>query len=129
MKKTLGFYLTALSAVLALVCIFLYGNVLFTSTYVRPLLIASVILSVLILAAAAKGKSTVGNILPLLSAILCMAAVALSIAPMVNTVVFAFMGMNPMSNAQGFLVFAGVGLCAWLLSVIAAFLGIVKKTA
>ena len=129
MKKTLGFYLTALSAVLALVCIFLYGNVLFTSTYVRPLLIASVILSVLILAAAAKGKSTVGNILPLLSAILCMTAIALSIAPMVNTVVFAFMGMNPMSNAQGFLVFAGVSLCAWLLSVIAAFLGIVKKTA
>ena len=129
MKKTTGFYLSMLSCILALVCIFLYGNVLYTNTYVRPLLIAGVAVSVLLLVLAGKGKTTIVNILPLLSAILCMAAVALSIAPMVNTVVFAFMGMNPMSNAQGFLVFAGAGLCAWLLSVIAAFLGIVKKAA
>lgn len=130
MKKTAGFYLSALSAVLALVCIFLYGNVLFTNSYVRPLLIANVIISVLILALTAANKPLPGgNLLPLVGAILCMAAVALSIAPMVNTVVFAFMGMNPMSNAQGFLAFAGVGLCAWLLSVIASFFGLVKKTA
>ena len=130
MKKTAGFYLSALSAVLALVCIFLYGNVLFTDGYVRPLLIANVVISALILALTAANKPIPGgNLLPLINAILCMAAVALSIAPMVNTVVFAFMGMNPMSNAQGFLVFAGVGLCAWLLSVIASFLGLVKKAA
>jgi len=127
MKKTAGFYLSALSAVLALVCVFLYGSVLFTSSYVRPLLIANVVLSALILVLVAANKPVPGgNLLPLVGAILCMAAVALSIAPMVNTVVFAFMGMNPMSNAQGFLVFAGFGLCAWLLSVIASFLGLVK---
>ena len=39
MKKTTGFYLSAISAVLTLACIFLYGKVLFTSSYVRPLLI------------------------------------------------------------------------------------------
>jgi len=127
MKKTAGFYLSALSAVLALVCVFLYGSVLFTSSYVRPLLIANVVLSALILVLVAANKPVPGgNLLPLVGAILCMAAVALSIAPMINTVVFAFMGMNPMSNAQGFLVFAGFGLCAWLLSVIASFLGLVK---
>jgi len=86
-----------------------------------------VVLSALILVLVAANKPVPGgNLLPLVGAILCMAAVALSIAPMINTVVFAFMGMNPMSNAQGFLVFAGFGLCAWLLSVIASFLGLVK---
>lgn len=127
MKKTTGFYLSVISAVLTLICLFQYGNVLFSNSYVRPLLIASLVLSVLFLAVSAKGKSSVGNLLPLLNAVLVMAAIALSIAPMVNTVVFAFMGMNPMSNAQGFLVFAGVAFCAWLFSVIASFLGVVKK--
>ena len=127
MKKTTGFYLSVISAVLVLICLFLYGNVLFPNNYVRPLLIASLVLSVLLLAVSTKGKSSIGNLLPLLNAVLVMAAIALSIAPMVNTVVFAFMGMNPMSNAQGFLVFAGVALCAWLFSVIASFLGILKK--
>lgn len=130
MKKTTGFYLSAISAVLTLACIFLYGKVLFTSSYVRPLLIVSLVLSVVILGVTAtKGKFPGGNILPLLNAVLGMAAIALSVAPMVNTVVFAFMGMNPMSNAQGFLVFVSVALCAWLFSVIASFLGLVKQAA
>ena len=130
MKKTTGFYLSAISAVLTLACIFLYGKVLFTSSYVRPLLIVSLVLSVVILGVTAtKGKFPGGNILPLLNAVLGMADIALSVAPMVNTVVFAFMGMNPMSNAQSFLVFVGVALCAWLFSVIASFLGLVKQAA
>ena len=128
-KKTFGFYLSALSAVLALVGVVLYGNVLLTDALVRPLLIVSVALSVLILAiTAAKGKLPGGNLLPVVNAALCMGAVGLSIGPMASTVVFAFMGMSPMSSASGYLVFAGVGLAAWLFSVIAAFPGIVKIT-
>ena len=129
-KKTLGFYLSAVSAVLALVGVILYGNVFATHGMVRPLLIVSVVLSVLILALiAVKGGLPGGNLLPVVNAVLCMGAVALSIGPMANTVVFAFMGMNPMSSAQGYLVFAGVGVAAWLVSVIAAFPGIAKKAA
>lgn len=128
MKKTLGFYLSALSAILALVGVVLYGSVPQTHSMVRPLLIACVALSVLVLAInAGKAKFAGGNLLPLVSALLCMAAVGLSIGPMISTVVFAFMGMSPMSSAQGYLVFAGVAIAAWLLSVIAAFPGIVKK--
>lgn len=128
-KKTLGFYLSALSAVLALVCVFLYNNVLATGGMVRPLLIISVVLSVLVLALTAlKGAFPGGNLFPVVNAVLCMGAVALSFGPMANTVVFAFMGMSPMSSAQGYLVFVGVGLVAWLFSVVAAFLGIAKKT-
>ena len=130
MKKTLGFYLSALSAVLALIGVILYGSVPQTDSMVRPLLIICVVLSVLILAiSAAKGKLPGGNLLPVVNAVLCMGAVGLSIGPMASTVVFAFMGMSPMSSAQGYLVFAGVGVAAWLVSVIAAFPGIAKKAA
>ena len=128
-KKTLGFYLSALSAVLALVSVILYGNVSLTNGLVRPLLIISVVLSVLILAVTAvKGKLPGSDLLPVVCAALCMGAVGVSIAPMANTVVFAILGMSPMSSAQGYLVFAGVGLAAWLVSVVAAFPGIAKKT-
>ena len=130
MKKTLGFYLSALSAVLALIGVILYGSVPQTDSMVRPLLIIGVVLSVLILAASAtKSKLPGGNLLPVVNAVLCMGAVGLSIGPMASTVVFAFMGMSPMSAAQGYLVFAGVSVAAWLVSVIAAFPGIVKKAA
>ena len=128
MKKTLGFYLSALAAVLALIGVILYGNVPQTHSLVRPLLIICVVLSALVLAVSAgKAKFAGGNLLPVANALLCMAAVGLSIGPMISTVVFAFMGMSPMSSAQGYLMFAGVAVAAWLLSVIAAFPGIVKK--
>jgi hypothetical protein len=129
MKKTFGFYLSALSAVLSLVCVFLYGSVLSTNAMVRPLLVVSAVLSVIVLAlTATKGAVPGGNLLPVASAALCMGAVAVSFGPMASTVVYVFMGMSPMSSAQGYLVFAGVGCAAWLLSVIAAFQGIAKKT-
>ena len=129
MKKTFGFYLSALSAVLAVVCVVLYGNVLATASVVRPLLIISAVLSAIVLAlTAAKGELPGGNLLPVACAALCMGAIAVSFGPMASTVVFVFMGMSPMSSAQGYLIFAGVGCAAWLLSVIAAFPGIAKKT-
>ena len=129
-KKTLGFYLSAVSAVLALVGVILYGNVVATNGMVRPLLIVSVVLSALILAlTAVKGGLPGGNLLPVVNAVLCMGAVAQSFGPMANTVVFEFLGMYTTSYSQAYLVFAGVGCGAWLLSVIAAFPGIAKKTA
>jgi len=127
-KKTIGFYLSALTAILACVGAVLYGNVLQTNSMVRPLLIICVVLSVLILAGTAmKGSLPGGNLLPIINAVLCLGAVGMSIAPMANTVVFAFMGMTPMSAVQGYLTFAGVCLAAWAVSVIAAFPGVAKK--
>ena len=128
-KKTIGFYLNAVSAVLSLICVFLYGNVLSTAPMVRPLLIANALLSAAVLAlTVVKGSVPFANLLPVAAAALCMGALAASIKPMASTVVFVFMGMSPMSSAQGYLVFAVLSFLAWLLCVIAAFPGIVKKT-
>lgn len=128
-KKTLGFYLSAVSAVLALTGVILYGNVVATHGMVRPLLIISVALSVLVLIfTAMKGELPGGNLLPVVNAVLCMGAVAQSFGPMANTVVFEFLGMYTTSYSQAYLVFAGVSCAAWLASVIAAFSGIIKRT-
>lgn len=128
-KKTFGFYLSAVSAVLALVGVILYGNVVATNGMVRPLLIISVVLSAAVLAlTAVKGGLPGGNLMPVVTAVLCMGAVALSIGPMANTVAFEFLGMYTTSYSQVYLIFAGVGCGAWLTSVIAAFSGIAEKT-
>ncbi|MBQ8161054.1 MAG: hypothetical protein IJ083_09905 [Clostridia bacterium] len=127
-KKTIGFYLSICACVLALVACVLYGSAGQLSGVVRPLLIVSIVLSVICLGLNLVRAGFPGsNLLPLINAVLLMAALALSIGPMVNTVVFAFMGMTPMSAAEGYLIFAGVTLCAWCLSVIASFTGMIRK--
>ena len=127
-KKTLGFYLSAISAVLALVSVILYGNVFAASSSVRPMLIVSIVVSVLVLAlTAVKGKFPGGNLLPVLSAVLVMGGVASSFGPMANTVVFEALGMYTTTYSQAYFTFVGVGAAAWVVSVIAAFSGIAKK--
>ena len=123
-KKTLGFYLSAISAVLALVSVILYGNVFATSGSVRPLLMVSVAVLAL---TAVKGKFPGGNLLPVLSAVLVMGGVASSFGPMANTVVFEALGMYTTTYSQAYFTFVGVGAAAWVVSVIAAFSGIAKK--
>ena len=126
-KKTIGFYFSAVSAVLALVSVILYGNVFAASSSVRPMLIVSIVVSVLVLAlTAVKGKFPGGNLLPVLSAVLVMGGVASSFGPMANTVVFEALGMYTTTYSQSYFVFVGVGAAAWITSVIAAFAGIAK---
>ena len=122
-KKTLGFYLSAISAVLALVSVILYGNVFATDGMVRPLLIVSIVAAL----TAVKGKFPGGNLLPVLSAVLVMGGVASSFGPMANTVVFEALGMYTTTYSQAYFTFVGVGAAAWVVSVIAAFSGIAKK--
>lgn len=127
MKKRLGFYLTAVSAVLALVSIFLYGSVTNSNAYVRPLLAVSVVLSLLVLAVTmAKGSMPGGNVVTLINSALCMAAVGLATIPVISMIVFVAMGMNAYSTIASFVVFAVVAFIAWILNIISAFSGITE---
>lgn len=127
-KKTTGFYLTAASAVLSLICLFLYGNVLSTAPAVKPLLIANAVLCAAVPALiSVKGSVPFSNLLPVAGAGLAMGALGTSIGPMASTVVFVFMGMSPMSSAQGYLIFAGLACLTWLLCIISSFTGIIKE--
>lgn len=125
MKKTIGFYLSILSAVLALICVYLYGSVSVANNTVRPLLIASVVISALVLAATvAKVKFPGGNLLPIVNSALCMGAIGLASIPLASSIVFVALGMNDVSSIQGFITFAVVAAVAWICNIVSAFCGI-----
>lgn len=125
MKKTIGYYLSILAAVLALICVYLYGGVSISISMVRPLLIASGVISAIVLAViAVKGNLPGGNLLPVVNSVLCMGAIGLATIPVISMIVFVVMGMNDISTIQGYVTFAVVALIAWVFNVVSAFLGI-----
>ena len=127
MKKTIGFYLSAVAAVLSLVSVFLYGSVSSANGMVRPLLIASVVVSVVVLGAGFASKSIPGgNLLPVLNSVLCMGAVGTATIPVISMIVFVAMGMNPYSTISAYVTFAVVAGIAWALDLISSFTGISK---
>ena len=128
MKKTLGFYLSVIAAVLALVCVFLYGSVSTSNSMVKPLLIASVAISAIVLVVTAvKGNLPGGNLLPIVNSALCMGAVGLATIPVISMIVYVALGMNSMATIQGYVNFAVVAAIAWVLNIVSAFFGIKSK--
>ena len=128
MKKTsFGFYLVALSTVLAIVGLVLYKNTLVQTGQVNTFLILAIIAGACaVVAAIATGKE-IANVLAAVHVVLMMAAVAVSIAPMVNDIGLAYAGLNQWSAITPYFHFVAVGCVGWLLSLIASFAGIVKK--
>ena len=128
MKKTsFGFYLIALSTVLAIVGLVLYKNALVKTSMVNTFLILAIVAGACaIIAAIALGKE-IANVLAAAHVILLMAAVAVSIGPMVNDIGLAYAGLNQWSAITPYFTFVGVGCAGWLISLIASFSGIVKK--
>ncbi len=128
MKKTsFGFYLIALSTVLAIVGLVLYKNALVKTDQVNTFLILAIVAGACaVIAAIALGKE-IANVLAAAHVILMMAAVAVSIGPMVNDIGLAYAGLNQWSAIIPYFQFAGVTCVGWLLSLIASFAGIVKK--
>ena len=127
MKKTLGYYLSVASAVLALVSVFLYIGVGSSNAFVIPLLIASVVLSATVLVATALNKKIPGaNMLPVINSALSMGAVGLATIPTVTLIVLVAMGMNAFSTIQSYVVFAVVAGIAWLLNIVSSFMGIAE---
>ena len=127
-KKTLGFYLVALSTVLALICLVLYKNTLVKTSMVNTLLILAVVVGACaVLTAFAIGKEFT-NFLAVVHAVLLIAAIGMSIAPMVNDIGLAYAGLNQWTSIYGYFTFVGVACAAWLLGLIASFIGLVKKS-
>lgn len=127
MKKTIGFYLSAVAAILSLVSVFLYGSVSSSNGMVRPLLIASVVISVIVLGATVVMKGIPGgNLLPVVNSVLCMGAVGTATIPVITMIVFVVMGMNPYSTISAYVTFAVVAGVAWALNLISSFIGITK---
>jgi hypothetical protein len=75
-----------------------------------------------------RGKE-IPNLFLIAHALLIMAAIGISIAPVVNDMGLVFAGLYQMDIIKPFISFAVVVGIAWLLSVVASFAGVTKKEA
>ena len=126
-KITLGFVLAAVSTVLAVVCAILYKSVVQqTSTTYTLLIFAAVAGAAALVLALVLGKE-IPNLFLVAHSVLLMAAIGISIAPVVNDMGLVFAGLYQMDIINAYITFAVCACIAWLISVVAAFIGATKK--
>ncbi|MBQ6249832.1 MAG: hypothetical protein IJQ17_01170 [Oscillospiraceae bacterium] len=128
-KITLGFVLAAVSTVLAIVGLFLYKSVGQQIGTTNTLLILAAVAGAAALVLALVLGKEIPNFFLIAHAVLLMAAVGVSVAPVVNDMGLVFAGLYQMDIINAYITFAVVGCVAWLVSVVASFLGVTPKEA
>lgn len=128
-KITLGFVLTAVSTVLAIVGLFLYKSVGQQIGTTNTLLILAAVAGAAALVLALVLGKEIPNLFLIAHAVLLMAAVGVSVAPVVNDMGLVFAGLYQMDIINAYITFAVVACVAWLVSVVASFLGVTPKEA
>ena len=128
-KITLGFVLTAISTVLAIVCCFLYKSVVQQASTTYTLLIFAAVAGAAALVLAFVLGKEIPNLFLIAHAVLLMAAIGISIAPVVNDMGLVFAGLYQKDIINAYITFAVFGCIAWLVSVVASFVGVTKKEA
>ena len=125
-KKTVGFYLTVVVAVLALVGLFLYPKVMERDSKVTVFLVITLLLACAAVALALMGNK-IANPLGALAAVTFMAAIGFSAAPMVMPIGLWYAGLYDASTVNGYFTFVPVTCIGWLVAVVSSFMGLVKK--
>ena len=128
-KITLGFVLAAVSTVLAIVGLFLYKSVGQQIGTTNTLLILAAVAGAAALVLALVLGKEIPNFFLIAHAVLLMAAVGVSVAPVVNDLGLVFAGLYQMDIINAYITFAVVACVAWLVSVVASFLGVTPKEA
>lgn len=128
-KITFGFVLTAVSTVLSVVCLFLYKSALMQDGLTNTLLICAAVAGAAALVLAIALGKEIPNICLIAHAVLIMAAIGISAAPMVNEFGLVYAGLNPKTNLTGYITFAVCACIAWLVSAVASFVGVTGKEA
>ena len=126
-KITVGFVLAAVSTVLAIVCAFLYKSVVQQDSMTYTLLIFAAVAGAAALVLAFVLGKEIPNFCLIIHTVLVMAALGMSIAPMVNEIGLVYAGLNPQTNVTGFYTFAVFAGITWLIAVVASFIGVSKK--
>ncbi len=128
-KITFGFVLAAISTILSVVCMLLYKPVVQQTGTTNTLLIFAALAGVLALVLAIVRGKEIPNLFLAVHAILLMAALAVSVAPVVNDMGLVFAGLYQKDIIAAFITFAIVAGTAWLIAVVASFAGVTRKEA
>ena len=115
-KITLGFVLAAVSTILCVVGLVLYKSALMQDSLTNTLLICAAVAG----AAALVLAFVLGKEIP---------TIGISAAPMVNEFGLVYAGLNPKTNLSGYITFAVCACIAWVISIVASFMGVTKKEA
>ena len=128
-KISLGFVLTVVSTVLAIVCTFLYKSVVQQNGTTSTLLILAAVAGAVALVLALVLGKEIPNLFLIAHAVLLMAAIGISVAPVVNDMGLVFAGLYQMDIINAYITFAIFACVAWLVSIVASFMGVTKKAA
>ena len=128
-KITLGFVLAAVSTVLSVVCAILYKSVVQQTSMTYTLLIFAAVAGAAALVLALVPGKEIPNLFLVAHAVLLMAAIGISIAPVVNDMGLVFSGLYQKDIISAYISFAVCACIAWLISVVASFLGATKAEA
>lgn len=127
-KKSVGFYLTVIAAVAAVIGVINYISASGATESVMILTAAAVIIEILMIIGLAVVKSRfVLNLFPTVCAILMSAAVAFSFNTQVDGLGFLISGMYSFDDMKNFLLFAGFGVLAAVLYIISSFTDMEKQ--
>ena len=126
-NKAKGFYLILLSAVLAAVSVALYTQVLLTTPMAYVWLVVGIICGVATLVASKMtDKKALLNWGTVVMAVCVILGLAQATTSMVYPIGYVISGLYQFSSIQSYIVFMVVGSVAWLSSVFAGFLGVMK---
>ena len=128
-KITLGFVLAAVSTVLAIVCAVLYKSVVQQNGTTYALLILAAVAGAAALVLAFVLGKEIPNLFLIAHAVLLMAVIGISIAPVVNDMGLVFAGLYQKDIISAYITFAIFACIAWLIAVVASFMGVTKKEA
>ena len=127
-KKSVGFYLTVIAAIAAVIGVINYISASGATASVMILTAAAVIVEILMIIGLAVLKSRfILNLFPAACAILMSAAVAFSFNTQVDGLGFLISGMYSFDDMKNFLLFAGFGVLAAVLYIISSFMDMEKK--
>ena len=126
MKKAAGFYVVLVSAVLALVSVFLYSGAMITVSNTRIMLIISVIVAALALALAGKLSPAITGWAGPICAVLTGLGIFFSVNVMADPIGYVISGLYVFSDIQGYIIFMVVAIIAMILDIVAGFMTFTK---
>ena len=127
-RKTVGFYLSIVSAVVMIAGIIIYTQVLIKSPFAFVFLVLALLADCCTVVMATKSdNTTIVNLGTVCAAVFTIFAIAFATTSMVYPIGYVISGLYQFSSIQAFIIFALVAAAGWIFNLISGFTGVVKK--
>jgi len=127
-KKTVGFYLSVIACVLALISVIMYGSIANQMAIVPPFIWAAIAVEVLMIVLTfAVGNRNILNLSVVISAVLMAIALAQSFNSQLDALGYAYAGLYTMDQVMPFIRFAAVCAVSFLMFIVCSFMDLGKE--